>query len=202
MMDLLEATRNNDKGFLDGHFLIAMPAMHDSNFARTVIYVCAHSEDGAMGFIINRPQDVSFSDILMHLKIVEGDELAHLPSAVADIPVQSGGPVDSGRGFVLHTEDYHCASSIPLSEDICLSTTQDVIRAISAGKGPKQVAMLLGYAGWGAGQLEQEVSQNAWLTCPASEAMIFDPDLDTKYERAMALLGINPSSLSNEIGHA
>lgn len=202
MMKMLGMGNKRDKGFLDGHFLIAMPSMLDPNFVRTVVYVCAHSEDGAMGFVINRAQDVSFSDILLHLKIASDESVDTLPLSVSRLPVFCGGPVDNGRGFVLHSEDYHCNSSIPLSEDLCLSTTQDIIRAISAGRGPRRAAMLLGYAGWGAGQIENEISQNAWLTCPASESLIFDGDLDTKYDRAMALLGISPSSLSSEAGHA
>lgn len=202
MMELLGQGSKRSNGFLDGQFLIAMPSMLDPNFVRTVIYMCAHSGDGAMGFVINRPQEVSFSDILLHLKIVDDDLIDDLPVSVSGFPVRTGGPVDGGRGFIIHSEDYHCNSSIPLSEDICLSTTQDVIRAITKGKGPRRATMMLGYAGWGAGQLEEEIARNAWLTCPASEAMIFDNDLETKYDRAMALLGINASSLSNEIGHA
>lgn len=202
MMNMLGMGSRKDKGFLDGQFLIAMPSMLDPNFVRTVVYICAHSEDGAMGFVINRAQDVSFSEILVHLKIATDDSVERLPLAVSKFPVLSGGPVDNGRGFVLHTEDYHCNSSIPLSEELCLSTTQDIIRAISAGRGPSRATMLLGYAGWSAGQIENEIAQNAWLTCPASESLIFDWDLDTKYERAMALLGISPSMLSSEMGHA
>jgi putative transcriptional regulator len=202
MINLLGTEKRGGKGFLDGHFLIAMPSMLDPNFARAVIYVCAHSEDGAMGFVINRPQDVSFSDILLHLKIVSDESVDDLPAHIIDFPVRSGGPVDNGRGFVIHSEDYHCNSSIPLSEEICLSTTQDVIRAISKGRGPQRAAMMLGYAGWRPGQLEQEIGQNVWLTCPAHESLIFEGDLDTKYDRAMALLGINPTLLSNECGHA
>lgn len=202
MMNMLGMSSRKDKGFLDGQFLIAMPSMHDPNFVRSVVYICAHSEDGAMGFVINRAQDVSFSDILLHLKIATDESVDRLPLSVSEFPVLCGGPVDNGRGFVLHSEDYHCNSSIPLSEDICLSTTQDVIRAISAGRGPRYATLMLGYAGWRAGQIENEIAQNAWLTCPASEAMIFDFDLETKYERAMALLGISPSMLSSEMGHA
>ena len=202
MMNLLGIGKKGGKGFLDGQFLIAMPSMLDPNFNRVVIYICAHSEDGAMGFIINRAQDVSFSDILLHLNIINSDALNDLPANVVRFPVHAGGPVDNGRGFVLHSEDYHCKSSIPLSEDIYLSTTQDVIRAISKGEGPERATMMLGYAGWRPGQIEEEISQNAWLTCPANEALIFDPDIETKYDRAMAMMGIDPVSLSNEIGHA
>jgi putative transcriptional regulator len=202
MTDLSGTDRRKDNSFLDGQFLIAMPAMLDPNFVKTVVYICAHSDDGAMGFVINRPQNVSFRDILLHLDIVNESGVDELPDEITGFPVLCGGPVDSGRGFVIHSDDYHCKSSIPLSEEICLSTTQDVIKAISAGKGPQRAAMMLGYAGWGAGQLEIEIAQNAWLTCPASETMIFDHDLETKYDRAMALLGISSSRLSSDFGHA
>ena len=202
MMKMLGKDTKRVQGFLDGQFLIAMPSMLDPNFARAVVYICAHSEDGAMGFIINRAQDVSFLDVLLHLKIASQETVEDFPDRISGFPVLSGGPVDNGRGFVLHSEDYHCNSSIPISEDLCLSTTQDIIRAISVGRGPMKATMLLGYAGWRAGQIENEIAQNAWLTCPASEALIFDRDLDTKYDRAMALLGIRASSLSSEIGHA
>lgn len=191
-----------ERGFLDGHFLIAMPNMADANFARTVVYICAHSEDGAMGFVINRPQPLSFSDVLTHLDLIGEDELIRLPGATRDFPIRSGGPVESGRGFVLHSDDYLSESSIPVSDDICLTATIDIVKAISRGNGPRRGLMMLGYAGWGAGQIESEIGANGWLTCPAQEELIFDTDLDNKYERALALMGITPGTLSTEAGHA
>ena len=191
-----------ERGFLDGQFLIAMPGMADANFARTVVYICAHSDDGAMGFVINRAQQLSFSDVLRHLDLVEEDEVIRLPGTTRDFPIRSGGPVESGRGFVLHSDDYLSESSIPVSDDICLTATLDIVRAISRGRGPQRGLMMLGYAGWGAGQIENEIGANGWLSCPAQEELIFDTNLDSKYERALALMGITPAMLSTEAGHA
>lgn len=191
-----------ERGFLDGQFLIAMPGMADANFARTVVYICAHSEDGAMGFVINRPQQLSFSDVLLHLDLVGEDEVIRLPGTTLDFPIRCGGPVESGRGFVLHSDDYMSESSIPVSDDICLTATLDIVRAISRGRGPEKGLMMLGYAGWGAGQIENEIGANGWLSCPAQEELIFDTDLDSKYERALGLMGITPAILSAEAGHA
>ena len=191
-----------ERGFLDGQFLIAMPGMADANFARTVVYICAHSEDGAMGFVINRPQQLSFSDVLLHLDLVGEDEVIRLPGSTLDFPIRCGGPVESGRGFVLHSDDYMSESSIPVSDDICLTATLDIVRAISRGRGPQRGMMMLGYAGWGAGQIEIELGANGWLSCPAEEDLIFDTNLDSKYERALGLMGITPAMLSAEAGHA
>ncbi|HEV7245869.1 MAG TPA: YqgE/AlgH family protein [Shinella sp.] len=191
-----------ERGFLDGQFLIAMPGMADSNFSRAVVYICAHSDDGAMGFIINRAQQLSFSDVLLHLDLVGEDEVIRLPGSTLDFPIRCGGPVESGRGFVLHSDDYMSESSIPVSDDICLTATLDIVRAISRGRGPQKGLMMLGYAGWGAGQIENEMGANGWLSCPAQEELIFDTNLDSKYERALGLMGISPAMLSTEAGHA
>jgi putative transcriptional regulator len=201
-MSLSTLKNRGERGFLDGQFLIAMPSMTDSNFARTVVYICAHSDAGAMGFIINRPQNLNFTDVLMHLDMIKGDAAILLPDHARNFPIQTGGPVESGRGFVLHSDDYKSDSSIPVSEDISLTATLDIVRAISKGGGPRRATMLLGYAGWGAGQLEAEIGSNGWLNCPPSEELIFDRSLDDKYERALALLGVNPAMLSSEAGHA
>ncbi|WP_313524781.1 YqgE/AlgH family protein [Shinella sp.] len=191
-----------ERGFLDGQFLIAMPGMADANFARTVVYICAHSEDGAMGFVINRPQQLSFSDVLLHLDLVGEDEVIRLPGSTLNFPIRCGGPVESGRGFVLHSDDYLSESSIPVSDDICMTATLDIVRAISRGRGPQRGLMMLGYAGWGAGQIENEIGNNGWLSCPAQEELIFDTNLDSKYERALGLMGISPAMLSAQAGHA
>ncbi|MCR6499128.1 YqgE/AlgH family protein [Shinella sp. CPCC 101442] len=191
-----------ERGFLDGQFLIAMPGMADANFARTVVYICAHSADGAMGFVINRPQQLSFSEVLLHLDLVGEDEVIRLPGSTLDFPIRCGGPVESGRGFVLHSDDYLSESSIPVSDDICMTATLDIVRAISRGRGPQRGLMMLGYAGWGAGQVENEIGNNGWLSCPAQEELIFDTNLDSKYERALGLMGITPAMLSTEAGHA
>lgn len=195
-------TSDRERGFLDGQFLIAMPSMADGNFARSVIYICAHTSAGAMGFIINRPQAVTFADILLHLNMIDQNEAIMLPDTTRNFPIQNGGPVESGRGFVLHSEDYVSDSSIPVSDDILLTATLDIVRAISDGRGPSKAAMLLGYAGWGPGQLEREIANNDWLNCAASEDLIFDPALSGKYDRALAMIGISAASLSSEAGHA
>lgn len=201
-MTLSTLVDKRERGLLDGHFLIAMPGMADENFARSVVYICAHSSEGAMGFIINRAQRLSFTDVLLHLDMVKDDENIRLPESALRVPIQSGGPVETGRGFVLHSDDYTSQSSIPVSDEISLTATLDIIRAISGGHGPRKATMLLGYAGWGPGQLEREISANGWLTCPADERLIFDTALEGKYDQALGLLGINPAMLSREAGHA
>ena len=201
-MAISALTKDRERGFLDGQFLIAMPGMADTNFARSVVYICAHSSAGAMGFIINQPQSVTFPDVLSHLDIVPGKDLILLPRATREFPVQNGGPVESGRGFVLHTDDYLSDSSIPVSDEISLTATLDIVRAISNGHAPTRAVMLLGYAGWGPGQLEREIASNGWLNCTASDELIFDRGLDDKYDRALALMGVNPAMLSMEAGHA
>ena len=202
MVDLRSLKSKGERGFLDGQFLIAMPGTVDSNFSRSVVYICAHSNEGAMGFVINQPQQLTFVDILVHLKVIGDAEAILLPSETREFPIRCGGPVETGRGFVLHSDDYLTQSSIPVSEDICLTATVDIIRAMSRGKGPAKAALMLGYAGWGAGQLENEIANNGWLTCPADENLIFDWSLDDKYNRALALMGINPAMLSMQCGHS
>jgi putative transcriptional regulator len=190
------------RGFLDGHFLIAMPGMKDDRFARSVVYVCAHSEEGAMGLIINQTQQMLFPDLLIQLGILDEKEAIRLPDSARNFVVRNGGPVDRSRGFVLHSGDYRVESSLPVSNDICLTATIDILRAISKGRGPERALMALGYAGWGAGQLEREVQENGWLTCPARPDLLFDADMDSKYDRVVASLGIDLSRLSSVAGHA
>jgi putative transcriptional regulator len=202
-MDILRRKRAVSKrGFLDDQFLIAMPGMKDDRFARSVIYVCAHSEEGAMGLIINQVQQMRFPDLLVQLGIMDEQEAIRLPSKTRDFMIRNGGPVDRSRGFVLHSDDYTVESSMPVSEDICLTATVDILRAISAGRGPRHALMALGYAGWGAGQLESEIADNGWLTCPANIDLLFDTDIDRKYDRILASIGIDPTRLSHSAGHA
>ncbi|MGG7517304.1 YqgE/AlgH family protein [Allorhizobium undicola] len=191
-----------ERGFLDGQFLIAMPHMADSRFARSVVYICAHSGEGAMGFIINRAQPVKFADVLLHLEMIDQNDAIMLPTETREFPVQCGGPLEPGRGFVLHSDDYLSSGSIPVSDDICLTSTLDIVRAIFKGSGPRRATMLMGYAGWGPGQLEAEIARNDWLNCPALEDLIFEGALDGKYERTLASLGISCATLSAEVGHA
>jgi putative transcriptional regulator len=190
------------RGFLDGQFLVAMPGMKDERFARAVIYMCAHSEEGAMGLIINQIQPLRFSDLLVQLGLMNEEEAIRLPPATRELIVRHGGPVDRSRGFVLHTDDFRVDSSLPVSQDICLTATIDILRAMSRGVGPRQALMALGYSGWGPGQLEQEIAENGWLTCPATPELLFDSDIERKYERILASIGVNPTHLSHTAGHA
>jgi len=202
-MDLLRQKRTSQgRGFLNDHFLIAMPGMKDDRFSRSVIYICAHSEEGAMGLIINQVQPMGFPDLLIQLGVLDKDQAIRLPQHTRDFAVRNGGPVDRSRGFVLHTDDYRVDSSLPVSEDICLTATMDILRAISRGRGPRSALMTLGYSGWSAGQLEREVSENDWLTCPANFDLLFDSDIDAKYDRVLASIGIDLTRLSSIAGHA
>lgn len=202
-MELLRQKRTSARrGYLDDQFLIAMPGMKDDRFARTVIYVCAHSEEGAMGLIINQAQPMLFPDLLVQIGILEEQEAIRLPPSAQEFIIRNGGPVDRSRGFVLHSDDYQVDSSLPVSEEICLTATVDILRAISAGRGPRRALMALGYAGWGAGQLETEIAENGWLTCPAAPDLLFDTDLDRKYDRVMQMIGIDLARLSQTAGHA
>ncbi len=188
--------------YLENHFLIAMPGMRDERFARAVIYLCAHSEEGAMGLIINQPQQLAFPDILVQLGILEQSEAIRLPQEARNMPVRNGGPVDRSRGFVLHTDDYVVESSMPVSDSICLTATVDMLRAISLGQGPRHALMALGYAGWGAGQLEMEIGENGWLTCPATPQLLFEGNIEQKYDGVLASIGIDAANLSQIAGHA
>ena len=201
-MDILANKKSARRGYLDDQFLIAMPGMKDERFARSVIYVCAHSEEGAMGLIINQVQQLLFPDLLVQLGIMDETQAIRLPPRARDLVIRHGGPVDRSRGFVLHSDDYMVESSMPVSDQVCLTATVDILRAISAGTGPRHALMALGYSGWGAGQLEHEIADNGWLTCPASLDLLFDPDIDGKYDRVLAALGIDPTHLSIEAGHA
>ncbi len=201
-MDLLRQKKSAVRGFLDDQFLIAMPGMKDDRFARRVIYICAHSDEGAMGLIINQAQQMLFPDLLVQLGIMNEQEAIRLPRKTRDFVVRNGGPVDRSRGFVLHSGDYTVESSLPVSNDICLTATVDILRAISAGRGPRRALMALGYSGWGAGQLEIEIAENGWLTCPATSDLLFDADIDRKYDRILASIGINLAHLSHTAGHA
>jgi putative transcriptional regulator len=192
------------RGYLDGQFLIAMPTMQDSRFARTVVFICAHSPDGAMGITINQAApEVTFQDLLVQLDIIpEGPEI-RLPPPARGMRVHRGGPVETGRGFVLHSADYYAENStLPINENISLTATLEILKAIAAGNGPENALLALGYAGWAPGQLESEIQANGWLHCPARPDVIFDPDLEHKYDRVLALIGVDVMRLSGEAGHA
>jgi putative transcriptional regulator len=196
--------RATGDGYLDGQLLIAMPVMSDPRFARSVIYLCAHSEDGAMGLVINqRASHISFPDLLERLGIVPGETNGRLSDDVRSMSIYVGGPVETSRGFVLHSSDYFANdSTLPIEDGVCLTATIDILKAIATGEGPHRAILALGYAGWSPGQLESEIQANGWLNCPADMDLIFDPDVDAKYVRALAKIGIDPSHLVNDAGHA
>jgi putative transcriptional regulator len=192
------------EGYLDGHLLLAMPSMTDPRFNRAVIYMCAHSSDGAMGIVLNqRASHITFPKLLEQLDIVPGPRNESIRVPIEKMAVHTGGPVETGRGFVLHTTDYFAAdSTLPIDDSVSLTATIDILRAIASGSGPTRSLLALGYAGWAPGQLENEIHANGWLTCPADAELIFDAEIETKYDRAMAKLGVHPSSLVAEAGHA
>jgi putative transcriptional regulator len=188
---------------LEGQLLIAMPIMTDKRFARSVIYMCAHSKEGAMGLIINHRADhITFPDLLDRLGLTPPSSADGIAADILGREVHMGGPVETGRGFVLHTADYHSNdSTLKIAGGISLTATIDILKAIAAGRGPQKSILALGYAGWSAGQLESEIQANGWLHCPADAEIIFEPDLDKKYEKALAKIGVNPSFLVGEAGH-
>jgi putative transcriptional regulator len=196
--------RGVKRGYLDGQMLIAMPSMGDERFARTVIYVCAHSTEGAMGIVVNQPAShISFSDLLVQLEVVPAEDLIQLPSGTNSVKVLKGGPVDTQRGFVLHSSDFFIENStLPIDEGICLTATLDILKAIARGDGPKSAILALGYAGWAPGQLENEIQHNGWLHCSADTELIFGQDTGGKYDLALRKLGIDLGMLSSEAGHA
>lgn len=198
-----DAAESNNQ-FLDGQMLVAMPAMEDPRFTRSVIYMCAHSEDGAMGIIINqRAPNISFAELMKQLNIVSEEDAIQVPPTLESMAVHVGGPVEPGRGFVLHSSDYYVEdSTLPIDEEVSLTATIDILRAIAAGSGPDEALLALGYAGWAPGQLETEFQSNGWLHCPADPAMLFDADIDSKYERAIRRIGVDPGRLVNDSGHA
>ena len=155
-----------------------------------------------MGLMINQAQQMRFPDLLVQLGILNEQQAIRLPSKTRDFVVRNGGPVDRSRGFVLHSDDFTVESSMPVSDEICLTATVDILRAISAGRGPRQALMALGYSGWGAGQLESEIAANGWLTCPADAGLLFDADIDRKYDRILATIGVDLAHLSHTAGHA
>lgn len=194
----------SSRRYLDGQMLVAMPGMLDTRFARSVIYLCAHSEDGAMGIVVNQPSQVrNFPDLLVQLQIIAPQERISLPKGAEDIQVLQGGPVQTDRGFVLHSADFFIDNStLPIDDGVSLTATVDILRAIAAGKGPDKALLALGYAGWDPGQLENEIQHNGWLNCPADPAILFDSDLESKYARALRLIGIDLARLSSSAGHA
>ena len=189
---------------LKGHLLVAMPGMEDNRFSRTVIFIANHDADGAMGFILNhKVQSPTFDDILEELEVEphfepENEFDADLP----EIEVFSGGPVEQGRGFVVHSLDFNTKSSVRVGDLACVTATLEALRVLVSPARPQDYVMLLGYSGWGKGQLEQEIAQNGWLTLPASRKLLFQTDYTQMYEEALNAMGISEASLSSNAGHA
>lgn len=187
---------DDDDLYLTGQLIVAMPGMGDPRFNKSVIYLCAHSEEGAMGLVVNREmKELTFPDLLSQLDIEPA------PSTTP-IRVQFGGHVESSRGFVLHSPDYLQDSTLVVDDDVALTATVDILRAIADGSGPSSRLLALGYAGWGPGQLDSEIKDNGWLHVQADDDLVFDTDLSSKWERAMTKIGIDPFMLSDVAGHA
>ncbi len=188
--------QQSPNSFLTGQLLIAMPAMADERFAQSVIYLCAHTPEGAMGLVLNRPvARPTFEELLKQLKVDP------VPPA-REIRMYAGGPVDSGRGFVLHTADWTGDGSLMVDDGVALTASLDVLKVIAEGSGPRECLLALGYAGWGPGQLDRELQENAWLPVPADEALVFGGDHGTQWRRALAKMKIDPLLLSPSAGHA
>ena len=185
----------NDGLYLTGQLLVAMPGLADPRFAKSVIYMCAHNAEGAMGLVLNKTiESLTFPDLLSQLGIESA-------SGGMPIRVHFGGPVESGRGFVLHSADYVQDATMVVDGAVALTATIDILKAIAQGSGPKQRLLALGYSGWGAGQLDAEIKANGWLNVPADDELVFGPDLDGKWLRAMKKIGIDPIMLTDAAGH-
>jgi|SRR5690554_625345 len=182
--------------FLSGHFLIAMPGLDDSYFGNSLVYVLEHNAEGAMGIVVNQPGELNLADILEQLQ----PEEACAPHC-QNIKIHSGGPVQVENGFVLHSSQYSFQHTVK-SGEFALTTSRDILFAISEYRGPDQFLIALGYAGWGAGQLDDEIKRNSWLTCPADKSIVFDSDNAGKHNAAISSMGINPLQLSQDVGHS
>ena len=190
------------QGYLSGQLLLSMPGMTDPRFDGTVIYICTHTEEGAMGLVINRQcENIDFPDLLNQLDVDCLDERKKI-SPLDTIPLHEGGPVESGRGFILHSADYVQETTLIISETIALTATIDILTAIACDEGPQDYLIALGFSGWSRGQLENEILRNSWLTIEADEELVFRTDLELKFPRALAKLGVDISMLSSQFGTA
>lgn len=185
----------NASPYLSDHFLVAMPNLQDPNFAHTVTYLCQHNEEGALGIVINRPTTMRLGDILRQMDITPTSP------EVNDIPIFAGGPVQPERGFVIHSPDTIWDSTLVISPHIALTTSRDILEALARNEGPSKVLIALGYAGWGSGQLEQEMIDNAWLVTPSADSILFDTPVSERWSRAASQLGINITQLTAPAGH-
>lgn len=188
---------------LEGHLLVAMPGMEDERFAQSVILLVGHGSEGAMGLVINREHEsLRLSDILDELDLGDPDAVIRLPEAIRDRVVMRGGPVERGRGFVLHSTDYQSGNTYKVTEEVGLTATLDILRALAFGPAPRASLFALGCCGWSPGQLEQEIAENGWLTVPYDRALVFDTPVEERYNKALELLHITPATLSSQAGHA
>lgn len=197
-------TMQSTSDTLEGQLLIAMPNMTDGRFDHSVIYVCSHSEQGAMGLVLNQiSRHLSLEDLFLQLNILNEDTAIRLPPKLREMNVHKGGPVEVERGFVLHSDDFVIdKATLPISGGICLTATLEILRAMAEGNGPEQAMLALGYSGWAPGQLESEIQENGWLTGPADPDLVFDPVYDDKWQRALVSMGVDPMMLVGDAGHA
>lgn len=186
----------NDTTYLTGQLLIAMPGLGDPNFDHTVTYVCDHNEDGALGIVVNRPTDMTLGQVLQQM------ELPAMEDGVGVQPVLQGGPVQPERGFVLHDSGAEYASTLEVADGVRITTSKDILEALAAGIGPQRCLFALGYAGWAEGQLEAEMSANAWLTVPGAPEILFETPFENRWRRAAELIGVDITALSSGAGHA
>lgn len=194
--------RTDQTGQFEGKFLVAMPNMGSNFFERSIIYICAHSHDGAMGFQVNKCAKMTISELIKSTELGGNEKLVARSSQIASDMVRNGGPVDEHRGFVLHSEDYDSDATIPISDTIYLTSNVQILRSIAKGNGPEKIAVALGYSGWGPGQLEQEIADNSWLTVDADPEILFDHCHENKYERLLAIMGISSANFIAEAGNA
>lgn len=189
---------------LEGQFLIAMPNMEDSRFEHSVIYICSHTEQGAMGLVLNQiASHLNIEELFHQLNIINGDSAIRLPSQIRQMNIHKGGPVEMERGFVLHTDDYVIdRSTLEIQDGICLTATLEILKAMAEGRGPQQALLALGYSGWAPGQLESEIQANGWLTGPAERSIVFDPDAGGLWHKALLSMGVDPAMLFGDAGHA
>lgn len=194
-----EHTQNDKKPAsynLTGHFLIAMPSLNDSFFNQAVTYICEHDEAGSFGLIINQQSEIHLKQVIKEMKIESGSNYDEEQS------IFIGGPVDQGRGFILHRPTGNWSSSLIVNDHVALTTSKDILQAIANNEGPEDCIVALGYAGWAAGQLEQEMADNTWLSCPADEQIIFNTPVEERWKAAAKLIGVDLSLMSNDAGHA
>ncbi|HUX80199.1 MAG TPA: YqgE/AlgH family protein [Alphaproteobacteria bacterium] len=195
---MTEETKSKQEfsGYLTGQFLLAMPHLQDPRYEKTVIYICGHDTNGAMGLVVNKHLgDLTLKGLLEYLNLPQ-------ESIRRDLPIYFGGPVDTGRGFVLHSDDFTHPGTVPLGNHIALTATVDVLQAIAEGNGPKECLLAMGYVGWGPGQLDSELHSNRWLQVEADSEILFQTSIEKKWEKAIAKLGVTPESLSDELGQA